>query len=178
MNENEITEIIEFTELKKPEPIKEPEKKHDTMISEKATDIINSATESAIVGTITTNDTVKEKIMKTAEKIVDTEMSVLQNKADKKDRDEYFNASESACRLFGYADATTDKVHTTIMRNWIWFLNIVYICTIGMFVISPILFFAEKLSNAVKKYWLAVVLGFLIWALIIIIPLIPVWAKG
>lgn len=142
---------------------------------DKVGDLVGRVLQAGIVHKVQTDDDVKEKILETADTVIDTHLKVAKSKADTADKKAYFEANEAACSYFGYDEKTTNKSHINLMKGWSWFFNTLYIVTIGFFLVAPITFFVHKLRVVIKHNWLVIVLAILIYALIVLTPFFVVW---
>lgn len=147
----------------------------DTDIGGEAGALVDEALKAGVMAHIKKNGKVQEKLVNTANSVIDTKINVLQSQADKADKKAYFEANEAACSYFGYDEKTTNKSHVTLMKCWSWFFNTLYIVTIGFFLVAPITFFAHKLKVVIKKTWLVLLLAVLIYVMIVLAPFIGVW---
>lgn len=142
---------------------------------DKVGDLVEQVLQAGIVHKVKTDDDVKEKILETADTVIDTHLKVAKSKADKADTKVYFEANEAACSYFGYDEKTTDRKQVTLMRWWAWIFNTLYIVTIGFLLVAPITFFVHKLRVVIKHNWLVLLLAVLIYALIVLTPFFAVW---
>lgn len=142
---------------------------------DKAADLVETVLQAGIVHKVQTDEGVKEKILETADSVIDTHLKVAKSEADKADKKAFFEANEAACSYFGYDEKTTNKSSVMLMKAWSWFFNTPYIVTIGFFLVAPITFFVYKIRVVVKKTWLVLLLALLIYALIVLTPFFIVW---
>lgn len=142
---------------------------------DKTGELVENVLQAGIVHKVQSDDSVKEKILETADTVIDTHLKVAKSKADKADKKAYFEANEAACSYFGYDEKTTNKSHINLMKGWSWFFNTLYIITIGFFLVAPITFFVHKLKVVIKNNWIVLLLAILIYALIVLTPFFVVW---
>lgn len=140
--------------------------------------LVNEALGAGIVHKVKTDDTVKEKILKTADECVDAHLDVAKSNADKARKEAYFEANRDACTYFGYDGKTTSKSHIKMMKAWAWFFNTLYILTIGFFVVAPISFFFHKIRVVIKHTWVVLLLAILIYVAIVGTPFLVAWLEG
>lgn len=165
-----VMPVPQFTfEDKKPQPSKPVEE------VSKTGELVEQVLHAGIAHKVQTDDTVKERVLETADKVIKTHLDVEKNKADRADKRAFFEANEAACSYFGYDEQTTNKSHVGLMRAWSWFFNTLYIVTIGFFLVAPIVFFATKLRVVVKKNWLIFVLATLIYLAVAFSPVLVAW---
>lgn len=144
----------------------------------RANEVVAEVFGQAVVHTVVNDEGIQEKLLNTAQTVVENKAEVLANRAEKESKASFIDKHSDACFYFGYDDTTTSKFHVKMMAFWIFVLNTVYICTIGFLVVAPISFILRKLKVIIKKTWLAIILALLIYFLILAIPLIVDWLAG
>lgn len=159
---------------------KEKESKQVDLPAEqdKAAELVKTVLHAGIVHKVQNDESVREKVLSTADKVISTRLDVEKNNAEKADKRAYFEANEDACTYFGYDEKTTAKSHVKMMRAWSWVFNALYIITIGFFVVAPIVFFVSKLRVAVEKSWVVILLSVLIYLAVVLSPFILTWLGG
>lgn len=115
---------------------------------------------------------VQDELLGTAKKVINEKVSAIANEAERESKAANFENNLDACTYFGYEEKTTSKFHVKMMAMWSWLLNTIYICTIGFFIVSPIMFILKKIKVMIQKNWLAILVALLIYALIIVIPIV------
>lgn len=135
-------------------------------------ELVEQAFSAALVAKVKTDASVREKLTDAAGKVIDSKVSAVVNRADTEDKETYFDNNADACTLFGYVEKTTEKSLVKTMKGAKYIMDTLYIWTLGMFLVMPIMFFANKVKVVIKHFWLAVVLGILIYALIVATPLL------
>ena len=135
-------------------------------------ELVEEAFKTALIARVKTDTAVQEKLVDAAGKVIDSKVSAVVNRANTEDKEAYFDNNIDACDLFGYVEKTTEKSLVKTMKGAKYIMDTLYIWTLGMFLIMPIMFFANKVKVVIKRFWLAVVLGIFIYALIIAIPLL------
>lgn len=143
--------------------------------TDKAKELVESVLHVGIVHKVNTDEAVKNQILQTADKVIKTNLSVVDSKAEKADKEAYFDANKDACSYFGFDEKTTSKTHVMMMKFWAWVFNALYILSVGFFVVAPIVFFCSKIRVAVKKNWIVVILALLIYAIAVLTPFIITW---
>lgn len=144
----------------------------------RANEVVAEVFGQAVVHTVVNDESIQEKLLNTAQTVVENKAEVLANRAEKESKASFIDKHSDACFYFGYDDTTTSKFHVKMMAFWIFVLNTVYICTIGFIVVAPISFILRKLKVIIKKTWVAIILALLIYFLILAIPLIVDWLAG
>lgn len=132
----------------------------------------------AVVHTVATDDAVKENLLNTAKQVVTDKAEAIKSKAETESKAAFFDSHKDACSIFGYDEKTTAKSHVKIMKAWAYFLNTLYIFTIGFFIVSPITFICKKLRVIIKQAWLAVVMAIVIYLGIILVPILTAYLRG
>ena len=143
-----------------------PEKKEEKPIVES---LIEQSLGAAIQHRVMNDDKVQERLLDTADRVIDNAMNAEESKAELADKEAYFNNKKGACECWGYDEATTDKtfvkamafVHNIFTAIWI---------IIGSVTFAPIVFVAKKLQVIVKKTWIAVLIALLIYLIVILTP--------
>lgn len=132
-------------------------------------ELIEQSLGQAIVHKVTTDDKVQERLLSTADKVIDNAMNEAESEAETADKKAYFYNKKGACECWGYDEDTTDKRFVKLMSIIHSIFTTVWIA-IGAFTFAPIVFVAKKISVIVKKTWIAVVIAILIYLAIILIP--------
>lgn len=135
-------------------------------------ELVEEAFNTALIARVKTDTAVQEKLVDAAGKVIDSKVSAVINRADTEDKETYFDNNVDACALFGYVEKTTEKSLVKTMKAAKYIMDTLYIWTLGMFLVMPIMFFANKVKVVIKRFWIAVVLGILIYALIVATPLL------
>lgn len=138
--------------------------------SEVVGNMVKDLVSQAAVHTVQTDENVRDDIIKTARKVVVDKTDAIKQQADKESKASFFDNNYDACQIFGYEEKTTAKVHVKIMAAWVFFLNTLYIVTLGFFLIAPVTFIGKKLSVVIKNVWIAALLALLIYAAIVATP--------
>lgn len=140
--------------------------------TEKADEIVGEVFGQAVVHNVSTDEEVQQQLLDTAKQVVQDKVSAIADKASAESTAQHFLKHEDACGYFGYDEKTTTKFHVNMMASIIFVLNTIYICTIGLLVVAPLSFILSKLRVIIKKTWLAVILAFTIYFLIVLSPVI------
>lgn len=164
-----------FTPQFSPTYFKEKDESASPAIVDKTAELVTDVLHAGIIHKVKTDADVKNRILETADKIIDTNLSVAESKAEKADKEAFFDSNRDACSYFGFDEKTTAKTHVGMMKGWAWVFNTLYILTVGFFVVAPIIFICHKLRVAIKQAWLVVVLAIVIYALIVLTPFVVVW---
>lgn len=144
----------------------------------RANEVVAEVFGQAVVHTVVNDEGVQQKLLSTAQTVVENKAEVLANKAEKESKASFIDKHSDACSCFGYDETTTAKFHVKVMASWIFILNTIYIFTIGFFIVSPITFILRKLKVVIKQTWLAIILALLIYFLILAMPFIVDWIAG
>lgn len=144
----------------------------------RANEVVAEVFGQAVVHTVVNDKGIQDKLLNTAQTVVENKAEVLANRAEKESKASFIDKHSDACFYFGYDDTTTSKFHVKMMAFWIFFLNTIYICSVGFFIVSPISFILRKLKVIIKKTWVAIVLALLIYFLILAIPVVVNWLAG
>jgi hypothetical protein len=159
MKENERPSVpIEFEKPKPP-----------TAQPPKAGDMVEQAFTAAVYATVANNEKVQSDIAEGAEKVIQNKTSAIKAQAEMEAKEAYFNNKKSACECFGYNETSTEKWAVSIMAIWHNIATAIWII-VGMFTFAPITFFAKRVSVIIKKAWLAVLVGIIIYLLVTTSP--------
>lgn len=132
-------------------------------------ELIEHSLGQAIKHKVITDDKVQERLLNTADKVIDNAMNEAESEAETADKKAYFNNKKGACECWGYDEDTTDKRFVKLMSIIHSIFTTVWIA-IGAITFAPIVFVAKKISVIVKKTWIAAVIAILIYLAIILIP--------
>ena len=159
---------------------KKEEKKITTIeaAESRANEVVAEVFGQAVVHTVVNDEGIQEKLLNTAQSVVENKAEVLANRAEQESKASFIDKHSDACFYFGYDDKTTSKFHVKMMAAWIFFLNTIYICTIGFLIVAPIAFILRKIKVVIKKTWVAVLLALLVYFLILAIPILVDWLAG
>lgn len=144
----------------------------------RANEVVAEVFGQAVVHTVVNDEGIQEKLLNTAQTVVENKAEVLANRAEKESKASFIDKHSDACSCFGYEETTTAKFHVRIMASWIFILNTIYIFTVGFFIVSPITFILRKLKVVIKQTWLAIILALLIYFLILAMPFVVDWIDG
>lgn len=141
-------------------------------------ELVEDVLHAGIIHKVNTDADVKQKILETANRVISTNLAIVDSNADKADKAAFFDANIDACSYFGFDETTTAKTHVKVMKTWAWVFNMLYIISVGFLVVAPIVFFCTKLRVVVKKTWIVLVLGLFIYALVVASPFIVTLLGG
>lgn len=151
--------------------------KPNTLLTENkknsASDLIDSAFEQAIINRVATQEEVQEKILDSAEKVIDNKLNEIKANAEREDKAAHFNNKKAACECFGYNETTTEKWAVNLMNFWHNIMNAIWI-GIGFITFAPVTFIAGKIAVIFKKAWLAVLIAIIIYLAVVLTPLLTV----
>ena len=174
--ENQPMPMVDFSDTKKQKEDL-PAMSEAESASAEAGKMVSELFKSAVVHTVQTDDDVKKEVLGTAKQAIKDKTEALKNQTDKEAKAAFFENNQDACTYFGYEEKTTQKSLVKLMAIWSYILNTIYICTIGFFIVSPIVFLCKKVKVIIKNTWLAFLVALLIYALVIMTPLILEWIK-
>lgn len=169
---------VDFSTVGKKKEENLPVQSEAESVSAEAGKMVGELFKSAVVHTIQTDDQVKEEVLDTAKQAIKDKTEALKNQTDKEAKAAFFENNQDACTYFGYEEKTTQKSLVKLMAIWSYILNTIYICTIGFFIVSPIVFLCKKIKVIVKNTWVAFLVALLIYALIIMTPIIIGWIQS
>lgn len=117
------------------------------------------------------NESTKQRVLKTADKVIGTEMSKIENKAEQGEKEAIFQNNKDACDLYGIDEKTVPKWVVQIAKKTQDFWYLIWLI-IGSFTIAPIVFLGKKIKVIIKRTWIAMVFATIIYAAIILIPIL------
>lgn len=169
---------VDFSKENKKEEQNLPTKTEAEVVSAEAGKMVGELFKSAVVHTVKTDDEVKKEVLDTAKQAIKDKTEALKNQTDKEAKAAFFENNQDSCTYFGYEEKTTPKSLVKLMAIWSYILNTLYICTIGFFIVSPIVFLCKKIKVIVRNTWAAFLIALLIYALIIMTPLLIEWIQS
>lgn len=140
--------------------------------------MVNKLFDQAIVHVIQTDEATRDEVVGTAKQAIKNKSEALKSQTDREAKASYFSSHEDACNIFGYEEKTTSKFHVKLMAFWVGLLNTIYIATIGFFLVAPITFLCKKLKVVIKQTWLAFIVAFIIYLLIVLTPVLINWLSS
>lgn len=162
--ERKALQAVEEKQIQfKPEPQKQEK--------DKATQLVESAFNQAIINRVSENEDVQNELLESADKVIDNKLNAIKSRAEQEDKETHFNNKKGACDCFGYDEPTTEKWAVNTMNIWHNVMTAIWLF-IGFFTFAPITFIAKKIGVIFKKAWVAVVLAIVIYLAVILIPLL------
>lgn len=153
------------------------EKRGSQVAKDTAGDLVDSAFNQAVIHTVQTDESVQTDLLGSAEKVIKNKTSAIRERAEKEEKEAYFNTRKGACDCFGYNEATTPKWAVKVMNAWHSVMTAIWLC-IGFFTFAPITFVAKKITVIFKKTWIAILLSIIIYLVVIAgIPLLSAYLK-
>lgn len=144
----------------------EPPKNNQT---EKVDNLVGDLLETAIVGTIKTDKETQDKVINTAKTIIDTKIGTEETKAKTENAKANFDNKKEACACFGFGEKedTLPKKAVNAMNviHNFWLAIWIGICAITL---CPVNFVAKRMQNTIKKTWITIVIGVLVYFSVII----------
>lgn len=153
-----------------------PEKKVPT-IAERVDDKIATALEERATDVLS-QDEIKERMNATITTIVDKKVDTTLNKVKGENNESASELEEEALSIFGYKPGKSIRHwQTTWAAGYHAVLSAIWMA-LAMFTAAPVIFVAKKIHNAGKITWFGIVLGVLIYALVIALPLLGAKLAG
>lgn len=138
-------------------------------------EVVNQVINESAKDKMTNDEDTKKKVDDAVNGLIEKSIKTSKSKADKHHKKSFFEANKDACSYFGYDENTTPTAHVFVMTVWSWIINMLYICTVGAFVVFPISFIFHKIHVVIKKSWVVLPLAILIYALVVMTPFFIVW---
>lgn len=152
--------VIEFNKPNEPQRVEKVDK---------ATELVESAFNQAVVHRVQTDENVQKELLDSAGKVIQNKVNAVKEKADQEEKEAHFNNRKHACECFGYNEATTEKWAVNMMNAWHNIATAIWLF-IGFFTFAPVAFVAKKVVVIFKKTWLAVVFALIIYFGVLAIP--------
>ncbi len=123
--DNEIQELIQAEKAKELANIEFNKQVKPTKPI--TSELIEHSLGQAIKHKVITDDKIQERLLNTADKVIDNAMNEAESEAETADKKAYFNNKKSACECWGYDEDTTDKrfvklmsiIHSIFTTVWI-----------------------------------------------------------
>lgn len=177
----EIKEEIErrnaLQEVKNPAPLHpidfgiKAEKKGEMRPPDKAGELVDEAFNQAIVAQVQNNEELQKELLGSADTVIHSKVNAIKAKADQEDKETHFNNKKGACDCYGFNETTTPKWAVNFM-NFFHNVFIVIWIIVGSFTFAPIVFVGKKIGVIVSRTWVAMVLAFVIYILIVATPVV------
>ena len=136
-----------------------------------ADSLVDSALSAAVVAQVQNNEGVQKRIVKTADKVINTTLETAEDNAEKESKAAHLQNNQDACDLYGIDEKTVPRwvvdIANLVQNFWygVWLV-------IGFFTTAPIVFLAKKIKVIIKRSWVAVTLAVIIYLAIATVPLI------
>lgn len=141
--------------------------------TQSATTLVEQIHEQAKYDIVTHDEEVQKSILENAKKNIHTEINTISNKVKKDNNRASMEKNDVACGIFGYSSKkdVVDKWQQKMMVFGYNFWFCIYY-VIAFFTVAPITLVFGKISEAIKKTWLALTLSILIYLLLTITPFV------
>lgn len=118
----------------------------------------------------------QQKVLKTADKVIATELSKVENKAERDEKEAILQNNKDACDLYGIDEKTVPK---WVVKGAKWVQNFYYFVwlLVGFFITAPVVFLGKKIKVVLKRTWVSMTVAIIIYLLIWMSPLIAEWLK-
>ena len=153
---------------------KDEKKPNESEVEEQASasTLVEQIHEQAKYDIVTHDEEVQKSILENAKKNIHTEIDTISNKVKKDNNKASMEKNDVACGIFGYS-SKKDVVDRWQQKLMVWGYNF-WFCVyyvIAFFTVAPITLVFGKISEAIKKTWIALTLSILIYCLFaIVIP--------
>lgn len=141
----------------------------DTSNSE-TKELVDKGIQAAVIHKLQNEEAVQSRFLKTADKIIDTNVSRATNDAEKDEKRAIFENNKDACDLYGIDEKTVPKwvVKCAMKVQDFWYAMWL---VIGFFTTAPVVFLSKKIRVILKKTWIAVIFALLIYLAVISSPI-------
>ena len=123
------------------------------------------------------NDETQQRVLKTADKVIKTQISKIENQVEQGEKEAVFSNNKDACDLYGIDEKTVPKWVVNIaklVQNFWYFIWLI----IGAATIAPVVFLGKKIKVVIKKTWVAMLFAVLIYIAIWLTPFLVKLIKG
>lgn len=133
--------------------------------------LLDRGVDAAIIHKITNDDDVKNRLLDTANDIINNKLDEKQNDSERDKKRAALENNKDACDLYGIDEKTVPiwvvKVAKIVQDFWyiVWII-------IGFATTAPVVFLSKKLSVVFKRTWVAVLLAIIIYLAVVLVPLI------
>ena len=156
------TPVINFTEQSSPPSVAET--------------TMQSIVGQAVIHQMSNDDT-KQRVLKTADKVIKTQISKIENQVEQGEKEAVFSNNKDACDLYGIDEKTVPKWVVNIAKLVQNFWYIIWLI-MGAATVAPIVFLGKKIKVVIKKTWIAMLFAVLIYAAILFTPFLIKIIKG
>lgn len=133
--------------------------------------LLDKGVDAAIIHKITNDDDVKNRLLDTANDIINNKLDEKQNDSERGKKRAALENNKDACDLYGIDEKTVPiwvvKAAKIVQDFWyiVWII-------IGFVTTAPVVFLSKKLSVVFKRTWVAVLLAIIIYLAAVLAPLI------
>ena len=155
---------IPFYKDSSKEPVAEVEE------TQTASTLVEQIHEQAKYDIVANDEEVQKSILESAKKNIYAEVDTISNKVKKDNNKASMEKNDVACGIFGYS-SKKDVVDRWQQKLMVWGYNF-WFCVyyvIAFFTVAPITLVFGKISEAIKKTWVALTLSILIYCLFTIV---------
>lgn len=135
--------------------------------------LVEQAFSQAVISKVANDEKIQEKLLDSAEQVIDNKVDAIKNRAEEESTTTYFNNRKGACECFGYDEKATKKWAVKLMDTWHNVMTCIWLF-IGFFTFAPITFVAKKIKVIFKASWLAILIALIIYAGV---ATSPIWIK-
>ena len=135
--------------------------------------LVEQIHEQAKYDIVTHDEEVQKSILENAKKNIHTEIDTISNKVKKDNNKASMEKNDVACGIFGYSskkDVVDRWQQKMMVFGYNFWFCIYYV--VAFFTVAPITLVFGKISEAIKKTWLALTLSILIYLLLTITPFV------
>ena len=141
--------------------------------TQSTTTLVEQIHEQAKYDIVTHDEEVQKSILENAKKNIHTEIDTISNKVKKDNNKASMEKNDVACGIFGYSskkDVVDRWQQKMMVCGYNFWFCIYYV--VAFFTVAPITLVFGKISEAIKKTWLALTLSILIYLLLTITPFV------
>lgn len=129
-------------------------------------EVVEQIFNGAVVETVKNDDNVKREIVESAKGTIFNKTQAIKNTAEAEAKEAYFNNNKDACECFGFKEEKMLEKWAVKCMKFVYRILLMIYIAIASFTLAPIIFILQRLKNAIKKTWLAIIIALCIYAII------------
>lgn len=138
--------------------------------------LIDEGIKAAVVHKIKNDETVQERMLDTADKLIGNKLEQAHNDSEREKKEAVFKNNKDACDLYGIDEKTVSTWVVKGARAVHAFWYVVWLF-VGFFTTAPIVFLSKKIKVVFKNTWFSVLLAVLIYLAVVFVPLLINYLK-
>lgn len=136
--------------------------------------VVQQGVDAAVMHQLKNSEDVQKRFLQTGEKVVNTNLSAIENEAEAGEKEAILKNNKDACDLYGIDEKTVPKWVVACAKKVQDFWYAVWLI-VGFFTTVPIVFLGKKIKVVIKKTWVAMLLAIIIYVASVTAPLWSQW---